>query len=103
MLPRAVTVATLRRTVEATIGGQAVMPAAVAAVLAEPQAVSEHTPSARQLSWLRQLVTGVTVAQLAEQAGYSKRAMFRLLRVLYRQMGVRTGGSTLSAWVWTIS
>lgn len=35
VLPRAVTVATLRRTVEAAVGGQAVMPADVVAVLAE--------------------------------------------------------------------
>lgn len=89
VLPRAVTVATLRRTVEARIDGQAVMPAAVTAVLAEPQTVSEQGLSADQLSWLRQLAAGATVAQLADQAGYSERAMFRLLRMLYRQMGVR--------------
>ena len=81
---------TLRLTVEATVGGQAVMPAAVAAVLAEPQAVSARGPSVDQLSWLRQLANGATVVQLADRAGYSERAMFRLLRSLYRQMGVRT-------------
>ena len=90
VLPRTVAAVTLRRTVEATVGGQAVMPAAVAAVLAEPHPVSERGPSVDQLSWLRQLANGATVAQLADRAGYSERAMFRLLRALYRQLGVRT-------------
>lgn len=89
VLPREVSGATLRQTVEATIGGQAVMPAAVAAVLTAAREDVEHGPSADQLSWLRQLASGVTVAQLAERVGYSERAMFRLLRDLYGQLGVR--------------
>jgi DNA-binding NarL/FixJ family response regulator len=93
VVPRAVTDATLRRTVEATLGGQAVMPPAVASALAaEP--IAEHTPSADQLDWLRQLATGATVTQLADQAGYSERAMFRLLHALYQQLGV---GSRIQA------
>jgi DNA-binding NarL/FixJ family response regulator len=89
VLPRDVTEAMLRWTVEAAIGGQAVMPADVAAALAA-DAGAAHTPSTDQLSWLRQLAAGSTVAQLADRAGYSERAMFRLLRALYRQMGVET-------------
>lgn len=89
VLPREVSGAALRQTVEATIGGQAVMPAAVAAALTAPGEGGEHGPSADQLSWLRQLATGATVAQLAERVGYSERAMFRLLRDLYGQLGVR--------------
>jgi DNA-binding NarL/FixJ family response regulator len=90
VLPRTVAAVTLRRTVEATIDGQAVMPAGVVAVLGEPDTVAERGPSGNQLSWLRQLANGATVAQLADRAGYSERAMFRLLGSLYRQMGVRT-------------
>jgi DNA-binding CsgD family transcriptional regulator len=41
------------------------------------------------VSWLRQLAAGSTVAQLANQAGYSERAMFRLLQGLYQQLGAR--------------
>ena len=33
---------------------------------------------------------GSTVAALANQAGYSERAMFRLLHGLYQRLGVRT-------------
>jgi len=90
VLPRDVSMTTLLRTVEATISGQAVMPASVAATLADDPRGGERAPSAEQLSWLRQLASGTTVAQLAEQAGYSERAMFRLLQALYRQMGVAT-------------
>ncbi|AVT34301.1 DNA-binding response regulator [Plantactinospora sp. BC1] len=95
VLPRGVTVATLQRTVEAMIGGQAVMPSAVAAALAaDTRSGVERSPSAEQLSWLRQLAAGSTVAQLADRAGYSERAMFRLLNALYRQIGA---GSRIQA------
>lgn len=93
VLPRQVTAGTLRRTVEAAGEGQAVMPAVVAAELANgvPRTDSAaNSPGRRQLSWLRQLAEGVTVAQLARRAGYSERAMFRLLQALYREMGVTT-------------
>jgi DNA-binding NarL/FixJ family response regulator len=79
----------IRRTVEATIDGQAVLPAALAAALTS-DVRSRDEPSAEQLSWLRQLATGSTVARVAAEAGYSERAMYRLLQALYRQMGVRT-------------
>jgi DNA-binding NarL/FixJ family response regulator len=91
VLPRRTTANTLRRTVEATIGGQAVMPAAVAAALAaDDQAAGGAGPSIDQLSWLHQLAEGSTVAQLANRVGYSERAMFRMLQALYRQIGVQT-------------
>jgi DNA-binding NarL/FixJ family response regulator len=91
VLWRAVTAETLRRTVEATIDGQAVLPAAVPAMLAAGSAAGGGTgwsPEPEQVSWLRQLAAGTTVAHLADQVGYSERAMFRLLRALYDQMGV---------------
>ncbi|HET8662469.1 MAG TPA: DNA-binding response regulator [Micromonosporaceae bacterium] len=101
VMPRGVTVNTLLRTVEATIDGQAVMPAAVAVALAYGSAIAPAVDaagptttrpglSADQLSWLRQLAAGSTVAQIADRAGYSERAMFRLLRAAYEQIGVRT-------------
>ncbi|MFG1646699.1 DNA-binding response regulator [Amycolatopsis sp. NPDC049252] len=91
VLPRQATAAALLRTVEATIEGQAVLPTAVAAALvsggrAAPDA--HAVPAENQLTWLRQLAAGTTVAQLADDAGYSERAMYRLLQTLYQQMGV---------------
>jgi DNA-binding NarL/FixJ family response regulator len=90
VVPRRVTAAALRRAVEATADGNAVLPAAVAAALAGngsdgPAGPSE--PSVQQLSWLGRLATGTTVAQLAGDAGYSERAMYRLLQSLYQQLG----------------
>ncbi|WP_206184887.1 helix-turn-helix transcriptional regulator [Thermoactinospora rubra] len=93
VLPREVSAGTLRRTVEATVDGQAVLPAAVAAALARDMpagATTSRSPTPEQLAWLRQLAAGATVAQLADRAGYSERAMFRLLQSLYKEMGVRT-------------
>lgn len=91
VLDRQVSAEVLRRTVSATIDGQAVLPAAVAAMLVSgsgTDADPARVLSAEKLSWLRALAAGSTVAQLARQAGYSERAMFRLLRSLYRDMGV---------------
>jgi len=91
VLDRQVSADVLRRTVSATIDGQAVLPAAVAAMLVSgsgTDAGPARALSAEKLSWLRALAGGSTVAQLARQAGYSERAMFRLLRSLYRDMGV---------------
>ncbi|WIY01247.1 DNA-binding response regulator [Amycolatopsis mongoliensis] len=90
VLWRDVTTAALRRTVEATIDGQAVLPAAVAQVLAAGSAQTgvAGVPLPEQVSWLRHLAAGSTVARLAADVGYSERAMFRLLRLLYQQMGV---------------
>ncbi|ROO60415.1 hypothetical protein EDC02_2281 [Micromonospora sp. Llam0] len=81
------------RTVEATAGGQAVLPVEVLTALASaslPSGGSLDLKADDRLSWLRQLAAGSTVAELAGQVGYSERAMFRMLRSLYRDMGVRT-------------
>lgn len=43
--------------------------------------------SEEEASWLRMMSEGVTVGELAERVGYSERAMFRLLRHLYRRIG----------------
>ncbi|MEV4476432.1 hypothetical protein [Nonomuraea sp. NPDC049504] len=93
VLEREVTPGALRRTVEATADGQAVMPAAVASALSSGPRSADAVPeflSARRLSWLRQLAAGSTVAQLAKRSGYSERAMFRMLQTLYQEMGVST-------------
>ncbi|MFD1082735.1 response regulator transcription factor [Micromonospora andamanensis] len=88
VLHREVSAAALRRTVEATLDGQTVVPAAVAAALAGAE--SDPLITADQLTWLRHLAAGMTVAELARLAGYSERAMYRLLQTLYRRLGART-------------
>jgi DNA-binding NarL/FixJ family response regulator len=93
VLPREVTVRSLERAVAATLDGEAVMPTGVARALAgsvRPAPARGPALSAEQLSWLRQLAAGSTVARLASEAGYSERAMFRLLQGLYRKLGARS-------------
>ena len=93
VLPREVTATVLRRTVEATIDGQSVVPANVAAVLITGTVGTGDTDpvvGTVQLRWLARLAEGLTVAELARGAGYSERAMYRLLRQLYQQLGARS-------------
>ena len=91
VLARQVSAEVLRRTVSSVIDGQSVLPALVVAALAAGVGIDAgpaRVLSAERLGWLRALAAGSTVARLADQAGYSERAMFRLLRSLYRDMGV---------------
>ncbi len=90
VISRNATVERLRQVVEATCDGQSVMPAEVAATLARVAPADHRIPSLDQLSWLRRLAAGSTVEQLAQDVGYSERAMYRLLKALYDNMGVRT-------------
>ncbi|MDG4839843.1 DNA-binding response regulator [Micromonospora sp. WMMD967] len=92
VLHREVTADALQRTVEATIDGQTVLPVAVAAMLAggAVDGVTRQAITKVELTWLRHLAAGMTVAELARLAGYSERAMFRLLQGVYRQLGARS-------------
>lgn len=72
--------------------GRSVLPAQVVRALAsqeEQPDEDQDTLSERELEWLRALAGGSTVVELADRAGYSERAMFRLLRDVYTRMGVR--------------
>ena len=66
-----------------------------------PESVSRHLegPTAApapveitgvELAWLKELAAGATVGDIAEQAGHSERAMFRLLSKLYGTLGADT-------------
>jgi DNA-binding NarL/FixJ family response regulator len=87
---------TMRRTFEDAVNGMTLLPAEVVRALVssdEPTGTDEGggvALSRREVEWLRELASGATVAKLAEKAGYSERAMFRLLRTLYAQMGVQS-------------
>ncbi|MGW5049810.1 DNA-binding response regulator [Actinokineospora sp. NPDC004072] len=91
VVPRAAQAELLRQTVAATARGQAVMPAGVAVLLASGARQEESMPVRDQeVDWLKQLANGMTVAQIANGAGYSERAMFRLLSRVYQRLGART-------------
>jgi DNA-binding NarL/FixJ family response regulator len=78
---------------EAALEGKSLLPVEVVRVLATSRtgraAERQEGPSPREIEWLRQLAGGATVGQLADHAGYSERAMFRLLRELYGHVGAR--------------
>jgi DNA-binding NarL/FixJ family response regulator len=83
----------LRRAVEASAEGETVLPAGLVPVLigrSRSGAVGSDVLTDDELTWLRQLAGGSTVARLAVRSGYSDRAMFRLLHHLYAKMGVKT-------------
>jgi DNA-binding NarL/FixJ family response regulator len=93
VVARTATVSALQRAVAATFEGEAVMPADVADLLAAGrggQPPRRSVPSMEQIAWLRRLSNGWTVARLAAETGYSERAMHRLLKTLYQQIGANS-------------
>ena len=67
----------------------AVLPEAVGRALADaPVPDSTLVLEPAQKRWLEQLAAGVTVDQIASEAGYSPRAMYRLLNDVYAKLGV---------------
>jgi DNA-binding NarL/FixJ family response regulator len=83
----------VRQVFEAAVQGTSLLPVEVVRALAspsEPPPQAQDAPSPREIEWLRQLARGITVAQLADGAGYSERAMFRLLRSLYAKLDVKS-------------
>ncbi|WP_198358137.1 response regulator transcription factor [Streptomyces fildesensis] len=90
VVAREASVSALQRTVSATLAGEAVMPADVADLLVAGRAPRGSAPSAEQILWLRRLSDGWTMTRLALETGYSERAMYRLLRAFYQNIGVST-------------
>jgi DNA-binding NarL/FixJ family response regulator len=82
---------TVRKVFNAVIAGKSILPVEVIRGLTTSKSSKqeEWMPSPHEVGWLRQLALGTTVAQLADRAGYSERAMFRLLRDLYIRIGAR--------------
>jgi DNA-binding NarL/FixJ family response regulator len=80
----------LRQVFDEALRGRSLLPAEVVAALAAKSGLRQDSPlSEREISWLRALSQGGTIAQLADEMGYSERAMYRLLRDLYRRMNVK--------------
>jgi DNA-binding NarL/FixJ family response regulator len=92
-VPRDASPQQLRQVFEQAVLGMALLPIHVVQALTTSRrqpADDGRAPTTRELDWLRELARGVTVGRLAEQSGYSERAMFRLLHDLYRRLGVST-------------
>ena len=83
---------TLALTLQAALAGYGAVPSAILQAMA---ARIPKTPepgawvSPEEAGWLQRLAAGATVADLAEDVGYSEREMFRNLRDTYAKLGVR--------------
>jgi DNA-binding NarL/FixJ family response regulator len=91
-MPRSVSTAKLRAVFRAAVEGSTLLPTDVVRALAARDAEHEPTndhPSTQEIGWLRDLANGVSVGRIADDAGYSERMMFRLLRDLYARLGTR--------------
>jgi DNA-binding NarL/FixJ family response regulator len=89
----------LARLVVAALSGHALLSQEMASALARPAprgGALGHLNEA-ELSILRALVAGATVAELARAAAFSEREMHRRLRRLYVRMGVRDRAQALVA------
>lgn len=74
------------------IVGMTPVPTRIVAAMAQlipEDADLKRLVSDEEVSWLRSMAEGVTVAELAERSGYSERAMFRNLRNLYLRIEAR--------------
>jgi DNA-binding NarL/FixJ family response regulator len=95
VVPRDALPETILQLVESAVAGRSVLPIEVVRALASCQGLPEADEndlsplSPQEKDWLRHLADGATVAQLANGAGYSERAMYRLLRGLYSRIGAR--------------
>lgn len=88
-IPRCAEPSLVRRAFEAAVDGRSLLPVDVVRAMTEGGPSGEipgTSPSEEEINWLRQLACGSSVADLAGQAGYSERMMFRLLHALYMKL-----------------
>ncbi len=85
--------------VRAALDGHLLVPKDVGAFLARGRTATPNLPqlSDEELRWLRALADGMTVTKLADDVGYSERAMFRKLHDLYVRLGVKSRVEALVA------
>lgn len=81
---------TILAVVAAALEGLTLLSTAVAQAIAVsgPPLYDPEWITAEEIEWLKLLAAGATVQQLAEKAGYSERALYRLLHGLYGRMRV---------------
>lgn len=89
VVDRTAQTAEFRRVVAETRAGRITVSAAVlkAALAAPPSTSNRSNVSDEELSWLRDLASGLGVSAIAGRARFSERMMYRKLRLLYRRLG----------------
>lgn len=90
---------TIVATIVEALAGRVVLPASIATELAGslPQRTSAPDLTEEEVSWLTALAAGTTVVKLADDVGYSERAMFRRLADLYVRLGAHNRTEALLA------
>lgn len=73
--------------VAAAARGQSLLPGSVVTRLAERGPAHAPAVSPEEATWLSALAGGSSVVDLADEAGYSERSMFRRLHELYARLG----------------
>lgn len=81
------------------LAGRVVLPLDIAAQLAGslPQRTAAPDLTQEEVTWLTALAAGTTVVKLADDVGYSERAMFRRLADLYVRLGAHNRTEALLA------
>jgi DNA-binding NarL/FixJ family response regulator len=81
----------IRQVFVEAVQGRALLPSfVITALVTQLRPVqAEDRPSDRDIEWLGALSKGTPVAELARSAGYSERAMYRMLSDLYARIGAR--------------
>lgn len=82
----------VRLALDAAMAGKSVIPDGLARTMAyrDSSGSGDSQLGEQEVSWLRDMASGITVAAIGERYGYSEREMFRRLRRLYSRMGVRS-------------
>lgn len=80
----------IAQALRSALDGDVLMPAGVAQAMAAraPVTPGDDAIGPGEAEWLRLLARGISIHDLAQKAGYSERAMFRVLHALYRRLQV---------------
>jgi DNA-binding NarL/FixJ family response regulator len=75
----------------ASLNDMCALPSSVARQIAFSLPVESDTGlTGEELTWLRRLADGSTVEQVADDAGFSERSMYRRMAAAYRKVGAET-------------
>lgn len=90
-VPRDAAAQAMQEAFVAALDGKALVPLDVLRALTSltREGQESATPTEAEQEWLRHLASGKTIHELASNAGYSERMMFRLLRDLYTKIGAK--------------
>jgi DNA-binding NarL/FixJ family response regulator len=91
-------VAEIVETVSAAVRRRTLLPRSIAFEVANTNGTPSTAVklSAQETQWIRALASGATVAELADQVGYSERELYRLLKRLYAHLGVKRRSEALA-------